>query len=158
MSYLSEDEEFAADEAARIKTIQDTAPKEIWLQTDEDGEQYDGWDGQTWCSESINRSDVKYVRADRITELEAENTQIKINCDYAWQNNRILEKARVAAEAKLAEAEARLQAIYATEPVAWQYVNEDGDFAYANNFIFLKNLKANRIDYAQLIIKPMNPV
>ena len=29
--------------------------------------------------------------------LAAENANIKINCDYAWQNNRILEKARIEA-------------------------------------------------------------
>lgn len=50
------------------------------------------------CKAYIGKADYDALLA------HLENT--KINCDYAWQNNRILEKARVEAEKKLAEAEA----------------------------------------------------
>lgn len=31
---------------------------------DPEAEQFDGWEAQTWCSDKINATDVKYVRAD----------------------------------------------------------------------------------------------
>jgi hypothetical protein len=41
-----------------------SAPEVIWLQVDPEAEQFDGWEAQTWCSDRINETDVKYVRAD----------------------------------------------------------------------------------------------
>ncbi|KKN18989.1 hypothetical protein LCGC14_0950380 [marine sediment metagenome] len=41
------------------------APKEIYLQVEEDSEKAIEWfDGITWTANRINSSDVKYVRVD----------------------------------------------------------------------------------------------
>jgi len=48
------------------------APEVIWLQTGlEDGEEtFDtSWEGITWCSDKINDSDVKYIRADLVKKV-----------------------------------------------------------------------------------------
>ncbi len=60
------------DEAVRIANIQKTSPKRIWLQIDDEADQYDGWDAITWCSDQINASDVEYVRADQIRKAQVE--------------------------------------------------------------------------------------
>ena len=51
------------------------APEEIFLQVDPEGDgpgEWDTLDGATWCQERINHNDVRYVRADRVMQLEAE--------------------------------------------------------------------------------------
>ena len=55
---------FAEDERARVAALHKSAPEVIWLQVDPEAEQFDGWEAQTWCSDKINETDVKYVRAD----------------------------------------------------------------------------------------------
>ena len=59
-----DDAAFEADENARIAALHKSAPEVIWLQIDDEAEQFDGWEAQTWCSDKINDTDVKYVRAD----------------------------------------------------------------------------------------------
>lgn len=59
-----DDAAFAEDERARIAALHKTASEVIWLQIDEEAEQFQGWDAQTWCEDKINETDVKYVRAD----------------------------------------------------------------------------------------------
>ena len=59
-----DDAAFEADEKARIAALHKSAPEVIWLQVDPEAEQFDGWEAQTWCSDKINETDVKYVRAD----------------------------------------------------------------------------------------------
>ena len=50
-------------------------PERIWLQWADEGdyESYDDLEGVTWCVDSINETDVEYVPAARIAELEAAN-------------------------------------------------------------------------------------
>lgn len=70
---LDEDDDdaaFAADEKARIAALHKSAPEVIWLQVDPEAEQFDGWEAQTWCSDKINETDVKYVRADLTQNVE----------------------------------------------------------------------------------------
>lgn len=55
--------EFIEDERVRIAALHATCPKQIWLQVDPEAEQFDGWDAQTWCSDKINETDVRYVLA-----------------------------------------------------------------------------------------------
>lgn len=59
-----DDAAFKAEEKARISALQKSAPEVIWLQVDPEAEQFDGWEAQTWCSDKINETDVKYIRAD----------------------------------------------------------------------------------------------
>lgn len=52
------------------------AHETIWLQIDPDGESCDPeqWgvaDDATWCQDQINSNDVKYIRADKVEDLEA---------------------------------------------------------------------------------------
>lgn len=54
----------AEDERLRIADLHKTAPEVIWLQIDDEAEQFDGWEAPTWCSEKLNETDVRYVRAD----------------------------------------------------------------------------------------------
>ena len=65
-----DDADFEADEKARISALHKTAPEVIWLQIDDEAEQFQGWDAQTWCSDRINETDVKYVRSDEIERLQ----------------------------------------------------------------------------------------
>jgi hypothetical protein len=69
---LDDDDEaaFAEDEKARIAALHKTAPEVIWLQIDDEAEQFQGWDAQTWCEDKINETDVKYVRADLTPNVE----------------------------------------------------------------------------------------
>ena len=64
-----DDAAFAEDEKARIAALHKTAPEVIWLQIDDEAEQFDGWEAQTWCSDKINETDVEYVRADTVARL-----------------------------------------------------------------------------------------
>lgn len=66
---MTEDELIAEDEKRRIAALHKTAPETIWLQIDPEAEQFDGWDAQTWCSDQINDTDLKYVRTDVVEEL-----------------------------------------------------------------------------------------
>ena len=59
-----DDAAFVEDEKARIAELHKNAPEIIWLQIDPEAEQFDGWDGLTWCADRINETDLKYVRAD----------------------------------------------------------------------------------------------
>ncbi len=63
---LDDDDEaaFAEDEKVRIAALHKTAPEVIWLQVDPDSKHFGEWDDTTWCSEKMNGTDVKYVRAD----------------------------------------------------------------------------------------------
>ncbi len=45
-------------------------PTRIYLQFDESGE-FPEWEGVTWCSDRINDSDIEYVVAVQVKELEA---------------------------------------------------------------------------------------
>jgi hypothetical protein len=69
---VNEEAAFAEDERRRIANLQKTAPKAIWLQIDQEAEQFDGWDAQTWCGGPINDTDVEYIRADIMAEQLAE--------------------------------------------------------------------------------------
>lgn len=54
------------------------APETIYLQVDPEGigpSEWDTLDGATWCADQINDSDVRYVRADRIEQLEVERDE-----------------------------------------------------------------------------------
>ena len=68
VSALDDDDDaaFEADEKARIAALHKTAPEVIWLQIDDEAEQFQGWDAQTWCEDKINDTDLKYVRADTV--------------------------------------------------------------------------------------------
>lgn len=60
----------SADESSALETW----PTRIWLQ--HGGEEIEAYDGShdgaiTWCEDHINRGDVEYIRADRLTNLEA---------------------------------------------------------------------------------------
>lgn len=75
---LDEDDDdaaFAADEAARIAVLHKSAPEVIWLQVDPEAEQFDGWEAQTWCSDKINETDVKYVRANLTQNVAIEGPE-----------------------------------------------------------------------------------
>ncbi len=55
------------------------APKRIWLQWKwgrSDGTAFDG-EGVPWCRDKIDDTDVEYVLAARLRELEAENASLK---------------------------------------------------------------------------------
>lgn len=69
MSDQDDDADFAADEAARIAALHQSAPEVIWLQVDPEAEQFDGWEAQTWCSDRINATDVEYIKADKVKKL-----------------------------------------------------------------------------------------
>lgn len=60
------------NEAARIAALHKSAPEVIWLQVDPESEQFDGWEAITWCTDQINDTDVKYVRADQILKMSKE--------------------------------------------------------------------------------------
>lgn len=45
------------------------SPEAIYLQCDEDGYT----DDTTWCRDSINDQDIKYVRADLVKEMKESN-------------------------------------------------------------------------------------
>lgn len=66
---MTEDEQFEADEKARITALHKTAPEAIWLQIDSEAEQFDGWYDQTWCSNQISDTDLMYVRIDLVEGL-----------------------------------------------------------------------------------------
>lgn len=66
-----DDADFAADEAARIAALHQSAPEVIWLQADPEAEQFDGWEAQTWCSDRINATDVEYIKATERDALKA---------------------------------------------------------------------------------------
>ena len=55
-------------------------PETIYLQCNDDDGNYIGGDPDievTWCADAINDSDTEYVRADKLSELEAENARLK---------------------------------------------------------------------------------
>jgi hypothetical protein len=53
------------NEAERIAALHKSAPKVIWLQVNPESERFDEGDAeQTWCSDKINETDVKYALAD----------------------------------------------------------------------------------------------
>lgn len=62
---MTEEEQFEADEEARIAAMHKTAPARIWLQVDPDSSHFGEWDDTTWCSDRMNASDVEYVRVER---------------------------------------------------------------------------------------------
>ena len=84
---MSEDERFEADEKRRIATLHKTAPETIWLQVDEEAEQFDGWEAITWCGDQINGTDLQYVRVDVVEslslQLDAANNLITTYRDEA---------------------------------------------------------------------------
>lgn len=63
------------------------SPETIYLQVDPEGigpSEWDTLDGATWCTDQINENDVRYVRADRIEQLEKERDEFKQTCvDHA---------------------------------------------------------------------------
>jgi len=67
-----DDAAFAEDEKARIAALHKSAPEVIWLQVDPEAEQFDGWEAQTWCTDKINETDVRYVRADLTPNVEVQ--------------------------------------------------------------------------------------
>lgn len=54
------------------------APERIYLQLIHE----DDWAAATWCADQIEHDDVEYVRADRITALEAENKALREGLEF----------------------------------------------------------------------------
>ena len=65
------------------------APKEIFLQVDEDGEKAIEWlDGSTWAANRINKSDVRYIRADLPDVSQPENSADKGKpCEFCGETS-----------------------------------------------------------------------
>lgn len=75
--------EFIEDERVRIAALHATCPKQIWLQVDPEAEQFDGWDAQTWCSDKINETDVRYVlAASRDAEIARLGEELRSRDDF----------------------------------------------------------------------------
>ena len=73
---------FIEDERARISALHLTCPKQIWLQIDPEAEQFDGWEAQTWCSDQINDTDVRYVlAASRDAEVAELKESLRLACE-----------------------------------------------------------------------------
>ena len=89
-----DDAAFAEDETARIAALHKSAPETIWLQVAPEAEQFDGLEAQTWCSDKINSTDAKYIKAEKIAVLQRELASEKERADYAWRNTNTIEKAR----------------------------------------------------------------
>lgn len=84
-SHLLDDDDaaFAEDERARIAALHKSAPEVIWLQVDPEAEQFDGWEAQTWCSDKINETDVKYVRADLTPNMISTTSPVRESGDLS---------------------------------------------------------------------------
>lgn len=70
--------------------MKDEAPEEIYLQwLDEDGEPL-GVE-TTWCEDEINDTDTKYVKGDKLDNLQAENEQLANDFNYAHEKKKELQ-------------------------------------------------------------------
>ena len=89
-----DDAEFDADEKARIAALHKSAPETIWLQIDPEGEQFDGWEATTWCSDQINDSDLNYVRSDLVEGIKQQLAEARSERGHAYQLATELEQQR----------------------------------------------------------------